>query len=270
MLPSRRRLVSIALPLVFVLASAIHAAAQPAPASPPPVPDCPDVAQAMRDLMAQDARLRDWPNLARYRMANDELKRSGEAVPVVFLGDSITDRWDDEGQGGFFPGKHYMDRGIGGQTTPQMLVRLRPDVLAHHPKVIVLLGGTNDIAGNTGPMSDEDIEQNIAAIAELTAASGVKVVLAGILPISDYHQKPDQVSQVIRRPMSRINAINAWIRKYVADHGFVFLDYAPGVADARGMLKAEFSEDDLHPNAQGYAMMAPLAEAAIAKALGGK
>ncbi len=243
------------------------AAAQTAQAPPPPVPDCPDVARAIRDMMANDARLRDWPNLTRYRQADADLARSGDAVPVVFLGDSITDRWDDEGSGGFFPGRHYVNRGIGGQTTPQMLIRLRPDVLSHHPKVMVLLAGTNDIAGNTGPMSDEDVEQNIAAIAELSAANGVKVVLAGILPISDYHQKPDQVPQVIRRPMSRIAAINAWIQQYAAAHGHVFLDYAPGISDARGMLKAEFSEDDLHPNALGYAQMAPLAEAAIAKAM---
>ena len=243
------------------------AAAQTAQAPPPPVPDCPDVARAIRDMMTNDTRLRDWPNLSRYRQADADLERSGDAVPVVFLGDSITDRWDDEGSGGFFPGRHYVNRGIGGQTTPQMLIRLRPDVLSHHPKVMVLLAGTNDIAGNTGPMSDEDVEQNIAAIAELSAASGVKVVLAGILPISDYHQKPDQVPQVIRRPMSRIAAINAWIKQYAAAHGHVFLDYAPGISDARGMLKAEFSEDDLHPNALGYAQMAPLAEAAIAKAM---
>jgi len=244
-----------------------HAAAQTAQAPPPPVPDCPDVARAIRDMMTNDTRLRDWPNLTRYRQANADLERSGDAVPVVFLGDSITDRWDDEGSGGFFPGRHYVNRGIGGQTTPQMLIRLRPYVLSHHPKVMVLLAGTNDIAGNTGPMSDQDVEQNIAAMAELSAANGVKVVLAGILPISDYHQKPDQVPQVIRRPMSRIAAINAWITQYAAAHGHVFLDYAPGISDARGMLKAEFSEDDLHPNALGYAQMAPLAEAAIAKAM---
>ena len=243
------------------------AAAQTAQAPPPPVPDCPDVARAIRDMMTNDTRLRDWPNLTRYRQANADLERSGDAVPVVFLGDSITDRWDDEGSGGFFPGRHYVNRGIGGQTTPQMLIRLRPDVLSHHPKVMVLLAGTNDIAGNTGPMSDQDVEQNIAAMAELSAANGVKVVLAGILPISDYHQKPDQVPQVIRRPMSRIAAINGWITQYAAAHGHVFLDYAPGISDARGMLKAEFSEDDLHPNALGYAQMAPLAEAAIARAL---
>jgi lysophospholipase L1-like esterase len=246
---------------------AAPSAAQTAQAPPPPVPDCPDVARAVRDMMTNDARLRDWPNLTRYRQANADLQRSGDAVPVVFLGDSITDRWDDEGSGGFFPGRHYVNRGIGGQTTPQMLIRLRPDVLSHHPKVMLLLAGTNDIAGNTGPMSDQDIEQNIAAIAELSAANGVKVVLAGILPISDYHQKPDVVAQVIRRPMSRIAAVNAWIKQYASEHGHLFLDYAPAISDARGMLKAEFSEDDLHPNALGYAQMAPLAEAAIAKAM---
>jgi acyl-CoA thioesterase I len=239
-----------------------------APVSPQgTMPDCPEVARAMRDLIAQDARLRDWPNLTRYRMANEELQRTGTAVAVVFLGDSITDAWDDEGRGGFFPGKGYVNRGIGGQTTPQMLVRLRPDVLAHEPKVLVLLAGTNDIAGNTGPTTNEDIEQNLAAISELASAHGVKVVLAGILPISDYHQKPDVVAQVIRRPMTRINAVNAWLRQYASKHGHVYLDYWPAVADARGMLKSEFSEDDLHPNAAGYAAMAPLAEAAIAKAM---
>jgi lysophospholipase L1-like esterase len=116
-------------------------------------------------------------------------------------------------------------------------------------------------------MSNEDVEQNLAAIAELASAHGVKVVLAGILPISDYHPKPDVVAQVIRRPMTRINAINAWLRQFATEHGHVYLDYAPGIADARGMLKTEFSDDDLHPNALGYAAMAPLAEAAIAQAM---
>ena len=262
--------VAVGLLLGAVTSVAAQTAAPQAAAAPTPsnsMPDCPEVARAMRDLIAQDARLRDWPNLTRYRMSNDEVQRAGTAMSVVFLGDSITDAWDDEGRGGFFPGKGYLNRGIGGQTTPQMLVRLRPDVLVHKPKVLVLLAGTNDIAGNTGPMSNEDIEQNLAAIAELASAHGAKVVLAGILPISDYHQKPDVVAQVIRRPMTRINAVNSWLRQYASDHGHVYLDYAPAVADARGMLKSEFSEDDLHPNAMGYAAMAPLAEAAIAQAM---
>jgi lysophospholipase L1-like esterase len=116
-------------------------------------------------------------------------------------------------------------------------------------------------------VTNEDIEQNLAAIAELASAHGVKVVLAGILPISDYHQKPDVVAQVVRRTVTRISAVNMWLRQYAAGHGSVYLDYAPAVADKRGMLKREFSEDDLHPNAQGYAAMAPLAEAAIAQAM---
>lgn len=262
--------ITMVVALWWFAAARIDAQSAPpqAPASSAPtMPDCPEVARAMRDLIAQDARLRDWPNLTRYRLSNDDVKRTGAPVPVVFLGDSITDAWDDEGRGGFFPGKGYLNRGIGGQTTPQMLVRLRPDVLVHKPKVVVLLAGTNDIAGNTGPMTNEDIEENLAAIAELSSAHGVKVVLAGILPISDYHQKPDVVAQVIRRPMTRINAVNAWLRQYAAEHGHVFLDYAPALADERGMLKREFSEDDLHPNALGYAAMAPLAEAAIAQAM---
>jgi acyl-CoA thioesterase-1 len=266
----RRMVVVLALPFLIGGQTAAQSPAPQLPTAPPAaaaLPDCPDMARAMRDMLAQDARLRDWPNLTRYRVANEALQRVGTPVAAVFLGDSITDAWDDEGRGGFFPGKGYVNRGIGGQTTPQMLVRLRPDVLAHKPKVLVLLAGTNDIAGNTGPTTNEDIEQNLAAIAELASAHGVKVVLAGILPISDYHQKPDVVAQVIRRPMTRVNAVNAWLRQYAAEHGHIYLDYGPAVADARGMLKSEFSEDDLHPNAVGYAAMAPLAEAAIAQAM---
>ena len=133
--------------------------------------------------MRNDARLRDWPQLERYRMANADLLRAGTKVEVVFLGDSITDAWSNERFGGFFPGKGYVNRGISGQTTPQMLIRMKPDVLAFAPKVIVLLAGTNDIAGNTGPETDEDIQRNIAAIAELASgqrrAAGARERAAG-------------------------------------------------------------------------------------------
>ena len=159
--------------LVFVaLVFAVPAAAQTTVA---PM-DCADVTRAMQDLLRNDARMRDWPQLERYRMANADLLRAGTRVDVVFLGDSITDAWSNEQFGGFFPGKGYINRGISGQTTPQMLVRMKPDVLAFSPKVIVLLAGTNDIAGNTGPETDEDIERNIAAIAELASASGARMV----------------------------------------------------------------------------------------------
>ena len=252
--------------LVVSLVGAGAAAGQ-TPAESPPIPDCIELARALQDVARQDARLRDWPNLSRYRADNGALRQAGTPVTAVFLGDSITDGWDADWAGGFFPGQGYVNRGIGGQTTPQMLVRLRPDVLEHDPKVMVLLAGTNDIAGNTGPSTDEEIQQNIAAIAELTAAHGVKVVLASVLPVSDYHRQPGQVPQVVRRPPSRIVALNQWIAAYAARRGHVYLNYWPAVADERGMLRKELSTDDLHPNAEGYARMAPLAEAAIRGAL---
>jgi lysophospholipase L1-like esterase len=216
--------------------------------------------------MRNDARLRDWPQLERYRMANADLLREGSKVEVVFLGDSITDSWSNERFGGFFPGKGYVNRGISGQTTPQMLVRMKPDVLAFSPKVIVLLAGTNDTAGNTGPETDEDIQRNIAAIAELATANGARMVLASVLPVSAYHLTPGAPPQTVRRPPARINTLNTWLKTYAAAHKHVYLDYFSATADDKGMLRAELSEDDLHPNAQGYAIMAPLAEAAIAQA----
>ncbi|MGH9422434.1 MAG: GDSL-type esterase/lipase family protein, partial [Thermoanaerobaculia bacterium] len=184
---------------------------------------------------------------------------------VVFIGDSITDSWQQAQFGGFFPGKRYVDRGISGQTTSQMLLRFRADVLNLKPKVVVILGGTNDIAGNTGPATDDEIEGYLASMAELAADSGVKVVLASILPVSSYHPSRG-IPQTIQRPMKRIEAINAWLRSYTASHGHVYLDYFSAVIDSSGLLKSDFSNDDLHPTKAGYDVMAPLAEAAIAKA----
>jgi lysophospholipase L1-like esterase len=217
----------------------------------------------MRAIVNQDTRLRDWANLGRYREAN----RTAGRPEVVFMGDSITDLWQQEQFGGFFPGKNYADRGISAQTTSQMLVRFRPDVIALKPRVVVILAGTNDIAGNTGPMSNEDIEGNLASMAELATANGIKVVLASITPVSGYHVAPNAVPQFTRRPPARIQAVNDWIKSYAAANNHVFLDYYSPMIDASGMLKREFSSDDLHPNAQGYKAMAPLAEAAIARAL---
>jgi lysophospholipase L1-like esterase len=162
-----------------------------------------------------------------------------------------------------------VNRGISGQTTPQMLIRMKPDVLAFKPRVMVLLAGTNDIAGNTGPATNEEIQDNIAAIAELAAAHGIRVVLASVLPVSDYHfaPGPGAVPQIVRRPPARIMALNEWLRAYANAHKHVYLDYYGSMVDERGMLKAEFSTDDLHPNEKGYTVMAPLVEAAIAEAL---
>lgn len=225
--------------------------------------ECADVAAALRAVTNQDTRLRDWANLARYRDANRTVARAD----AVFMGDSITDLWQQPRFGGFFPGKNYVNRGISAQTTPQMLIRFRPDVVALKPKVVVILAGTNDIAGNTGPMTNEDIQNNLASMAELARANNIRVVLASITPVSAYHAAPDAAPQTTRRPVERIKAINDWMKAYAAANKHVYLDYYSAMIDSTGMLKSEFSADDLHPNAAGYKVMAPLAEAAIAQAL---
>ena len=232
-----------------------------------PAPSCPELATALTALMRNDFRLRDWPNLTRYRDANRALAGNNDGR-VVFMGDSITDLWQQPRFGGFFPGKPYVDRGISGQTTPQMLLRFRPDVIDLKPKAVVILAGTNDIAGNTGPMTNEEIQGNLTSMAELAHAHNIRVVLASITPVSGYHvATPAGVPQTTTRPMDRIRAMNEWIRTYASSHGHVYLDYFSAMTDAKGVLKAEFSEDDLHPNAAGYTVMAPLAEGAIARAL---
>ena len=248
----------------------VAAAAPSEQATPPALPSCQELAAAVQAASRNDMRLRDWPDLARYREANRSAAApvAGEAR-VVFMGDSITDSWQQPRLGGFFPGKPYFDRGISGQTTPQMLIRLRPDVIALRPKAVVILAGTNDIAGNTGPMTDEQIEGNLASMAELARAHGIRVVFASILPVSEYHVRPGDTSppQTTRRPMARITAVNAWMKEYAAANGHVYLDDVAAMTDAKGLLRAELSEDDLHPNAAGYAIMGPLAEAAIQAAL---
>ncbi len=230
-------------------------------------PDCPELARALTTLMRNDARLRDWADMARYREANRALPppASGESR-VVFMGDSITDFWQQP-RFGFFPGKPYVDRGISGQTTPQMLVRFRPDVINLKPKAVLILAGVNDIAGNTGPMTDEMIVGNLASMCDLAQANGIRVIVASILPVSSYHTAGTAAPQTTVRPMARITAINDWIKGYAASHGVVYLDYFSAMIDGKGLLREDLSNDDLHPNDKGYAIMAPLAEAAIARAL---
>jgi lysophospholipase L1-like esterase len=224
---------------------------------------CAEVAAALTSIVNQDTRLRDWANLTRYRESNRTVTRTD----AVFMGDSITDFWQQPRFGGFFPGKNYVDRGISAQTTPQMLVRFRPDVIALKPRVVVILAGTNDIAGNTGPMSNEEIQNNLASMAELAKANNVRVVLSSITPVSGYHAAPNAPPQTTRRPVERIKAVNDWMKRYAAANKHVYLDYYSAMIDSTGMLRAELSEDDLHPNAAGYKVMAPLAEAAIAEVL---
>jgi lysophospholipase L1-like esterase len=230
------------------------------------MPSCPELATAMNALIRNDVRLRDWANLTRYRDSNRELApvSSGDSR-VVFMGDSITDAWPMYGD--IFAGKPYVGRGISGQTTPQMLIRFRPDVIDLKPKVVVILAGTNDIGGNTGPMTDQEIEANLESMAGLAKLHDIRVVLSSILPTSAYHTAPNAVPQTITRPMIRIRALNDWIQKYAASEHHVYLDYFSAMVDSSGLLREELSADDLHPNEKGYAVMAPLAEAAIKQAL---
>ena len=247
----------------ILIAALLVALATQQPA-PPPATSCPELAVAMTTLVRNDARMRDWANLGRYREANRAL--GGDPQRIVFMGDSITDSWPQRVPD-FFAGKPYVGRGISGQTTPQMLVRFRRDVIDLTPKAVVILAGTNDIAGNTGAMTDEEIQGNIASMAELAKANGIRVVLASITPVSAYHTSPTGVPQTTARPMARIQAINGWIKVYAMKNGHVYLDYFSAMVDPAGMLQKELSADDLHPNANGYAIMGPLAERAIREAL---
>lgn len=210
--------------------------------------------------------MNDFGELARYRQADAALKPPAPGENrVVFFGDSITDMWKLED---YFPRKPYINRGISGQTTPQMLVRFRQDVIDLQPKVVVILAGTNDIAGNTGPMPLEDIEANYASLAELARAHGIKVVFSSVLPVHNYTPRSQEL--FAERAPHKILALNAWLEDYCAANRHVYLDYYERMVDDKGMLKRELAEDGLHPNADGYKIMAPLAEAAIGKALAGK
>jgi len=214
------------------------------------------VAQSLAD------QLQDWNQLGRYH--DDDARLEGEAPEkgrVVFLGDSITDGWK---LAQYFPGKPYVNRGISGQTTPQMLVRFYPDVLNLRPAAVIILAGTNDIARNTGPETEEMIEDNIRAMCELAQKHSVKVVLCLLLPVSDYTPR----HQTDHRPPADILKLNEWLRDYAAEIEAQVGDYYSVLVDSKGMLKEGFSDDGLHPNDPGYALMAPVAEAAIARALG--
>lgn len=231
--------------------------APPATTQTAPAPDL------QKQLDRDERVLHDYANLARYRDDNAKLPppAAGENR-VVFMGDSITDGWGRNAGTTFFPGKPYVNRGISGQVTSQMLLRFRQDVIDLKPKAVVILAGTNDIGGNMGPAPNEVIEENLASMADLARANNIRIVLASLTPVCDYHQP-----QTAKRPPDRILAINAWIKSYAADHNIVFLDYYPSMIDDKGMFRAELTGDGLHPNATGYDTMGPLAEAAIQKAL---
>jgi acyl-CoA thioesterase I len=207
----------------------------------------------------------DYGELKRYREANATLgaPKAGENR-VVFLGDSITDMWKLEDS---FAGKPYINRGIDGQATSQMLVRFRQDVIDLHPAVLVVLAGTNDVAGVTGRTRNEDVEANYASMAELARLHHIRVVFASLLPVNNYTE--DAKESYALRPRERIMALNSWLKNYCAKNGLVYLDYFSAMIDDKGMLKRELSDEGLHPNAAGYKIMAPLAEKAIATARAG-
>jgi lysophospholipase L1-like esterase len=252
--------------VIFVCAvlvlSGVAAVGQGTAPAPAPAPEC---GELKTRLDRAETKLNDWPALARYR--EDNMKTAPPAKNeqrVVFMGDSITDSWDSPNNGGFFPGKPFVNRGISGQTTPQMLIRFRRDVIELKPKVVVILAGTNDLAGNTGPTTLEAIEDNLTSMADLASAHGIRVVFASLLPVSDYEVRDGKpIVQTTRRPPAQILALNKWLKEFAAAHKMVYLDYFSAMVDDKGFLKDELSNDGLHPNPQGYAVMNPLAEAAI-------
>jgi lysophospholipase L1-like esterase len=221
------------------------------------------LALAALGVLVNDTPLeaQDWASLDRYSAANAALGApvAGEQR-VVFYGNSITDAWAAHFPV-MFPGKPYVGRGISGQTTPQMLIRFRQDVVALKPAVVVILAGTNDIAGNTGPATQAMIADNLMGMVEIAQANGIAVVLSSVLPVSDYPWKPGLA------PGPKIVALNAWMREYAASRGATYLDYHSAMVNDKLGLNADLAADGVHPTEKGYRMMATLAEAAIARAL---
>ncbi|NCC59665.1 MAG: acylhydrolase [Verrucomicrobiae bacterium] len=207
------------------------------------------------------ANAQDWANLNRFREDNARLGSARTCDDrVVFMGNSITQGWIDRVPE-FFADRPYINRGIGGQTTPQMLVRFRQDVIHLWPKVVVILAGVNDIAGNTGPSTLEMIEDNIHSMTELAQVHGIQVVLCSVLPAYDFPWRPG------KEPATKIVELNQRIQKYAGEKGAVYCDFFTALADERDGLPEALSEDGVHPNREGYAIMAPIVENAIARAL---
>jgi len=231
--------------------------------APAPTQAAPAPAAATDWQKAHDEQMKnDWPWLGRFKEANLKLAApAADENRVVFMGDSITEGWHFTGPEGSFQGKPYINRGISGQTSPQMVLRFRQDVIALKPKVVVILAGTNDIAGNTGPMTLEQTEDNLVSMAELATANHIRVVLCSVLPAFDFPWKPGM------NPAPKILALNAWIKAYAAEKGHVYVDYHTAMKDEHDGLPATLSKDGVHPLPAGYAVMAPLAEAGIQKAL---
>jgi len=210
------------------------------------------------EVEAARHRLMDWAGLTRYGSDDTEVPPpKPDENRVVFLGDDLTEKWE----GPFFPGKPYINRGIERQTTPQMLVRFQQDVVGLHPKVVVIQGGSNDLAGFTGPATEATIGQNLTSMTQLAKANGIRVVLSSVTPVCNCY-----TNQTARRPQGKIIGLNGWIKRYAASSGAAYLDYYSALASGRD-FKKDLTADGLHPNETGYRVMAPLAEEAISKAL---
>jgi lysophospholipase L1-like esterase len=274
--------IRILAPALIALSTGICLNAQLVEEFNPPRANCCLVMNA-RGLADQ---LQDWNQLGRYHQANLQLKsQAAEPKRVVFMGDSITDFWKLDQ---YFPGKPYVNRGIGGQTTPQMLVRMYPDVIDLKPAAMVLFAGTNDIAHNTGPETAEMIQQNIMAMTDIAQKNGIKVILCSITPVSDYpylkeqsdnaknppappaaNQRPafPRMKMTDTHPATDILKMNAWLKDYASRVHATYVDYFGALVDEKGFLKDNVSNDGLHPNAEGYKLMAPLVDAALQQAL---
>ena len=253
-----RRLIALVLVLAGIAVCAPSATMQP------PRSDAASTGGLERELARYRHMLSDWAGLTRYGSENSEL---GPPAPgeqrVVFFGDQITELWGKSGAK-FFPDKPYVNRGITGQTTPQMLVRFRQDVIALKPRAVVILGGTNDLTGVLGPGTEGTVGDSITSMTELATANGIRVVLASVTPVCDCFK--DQTSV---RPQGKIIGLNGWIREYAARSGATYLDYYAALVEGRN-FRAALTVDGLVPNDAGYAVMAPLAEQAIARALAQK
>jgi lysophospholipase L1-like esterase len=219
-------------------------------------------AHGLTEADAQRRLLRDWAGLTRYGSENTELPAARpDEQRVVFLGDDVIEQWGAH-SGKFFSGKPYLNRGIAGQTTPQMLVRFRQDVISLKPKVVIIMGGSNDLAGFTGPATLPMIAENIISMTELAKVNGIRVVLASVTPVCDCQG----VKQTAARPVGKIMGVNEWLTDYAKQTGSVYLDFYSALVQGRN-LKKEFTGDGLHLNDAAYAVMAPLAERAIVEAL---
>jgi lysophospholipase L1-like esterase len=238
-------------------------AAAPAATTQPAAQARPTAEQIAAYMKIHDEQMKnDWPWLGRFK--EEDVKLGAPAAGenrVVFMGDSITEGWHFSEPGGVFADKPYINRGISGQTSPQMVLRFRQDVVELQPKVVVILAGTNDIAGNTGPMTLEQSEDNLASMADLAAANHIRVVLCSVLPAYDFPWKPGLT------PAPKVVALNAWMKSYAAEKGYVYVDYHSAMKDERDGLPPALSKDGVHPLPAGYVVMAPLVEAGIEKAL---